>query len=126
MVFFVVKLSKSIWENMMNKEILKKILAFRNERDWEQFHTPENLAKSISIESAELLEHFQWGDSIDVDEVKKELADVLMYALLMAHAIDADVEEIILDKLKDNAMKYPAEKVKGTSGKHTKVVDWKK
>ena len=88
-------------------ELFDKLIEFQSERDWKKFHTPENLAKSISIEAAELLEHFQWQKEYDKDEVVDELADVLNYCLLMADALDVDVKEIVLNKMKKNAIKYP-------------------
>ena len=100
-------------------ELKNKLINFQTERDWKKFHTPENLAKSISIEAAELLEHFQWGEEYDVDEVAEELADVLIYSLYMADALDLDVKEIILDKMNKNAMKYPVEKSRGNATKYT-------
>ena len=100
-------------------EIKSEIIKFQKERDWKKFHTPENLAKSISIEAAELLEHFQWGKEYEVDEVAEELADVLIYSLYMVDALDLDVKEIILDKMKKNAMKYPVEKSRGNATKYT-------
>ena len=100
-------------------EIKSEIVKFQKERDWKKFHTPENLAKSISIEAAELLEHFQWGKEYDVDEVAEELADLLIYSLYMADALDLDVKEIILDKMKKNAMKYHVEKSRGNATKYT-------
>ena len=101
--------------------LYKAILEFRNARDWKQFHTPENLAKSISIEAAELLEHFQWGDEYSVDELSDELADILIYSFLMADAVGVDIEEIMLKKLERNKNRFPVEKVKGISGKNTSV-----
>lgn len=89
------------------KEIREELIKFQSERDWKKFHTPENLAKSISIEAAELLEHFQWGYDYDIDEVADELADVLNYCFLMAIELDLDVKEIILNKMEKNAIKYP-------------------
>lgn len=89
------------------EEIKKELIKFQSERDWKKFHTPENLAKSISIEAAELLEHFQWGYNYDIDEVADELADVLNYCFLMAIELDLDVKEIILNKMEKNAIKYP-------------------
>jgi NTP pyrophosphatase (non-canonical NTP hydrolase) len=96
--------------------ILKNILEFRNAREWKQFHTPENLAKSISIEAAELLEHFQWGDDYDHDELVDELADVLIYSFLLADGIGVDIEKVMLDKLEKNKKRFPVETVKGNSG----------
>ena len=91
----------------MNK-IVKEIITFRDERNWKENDRPENLAKSIVIEAAELLENFQWGEaSIDQENVKEELADVLIYALAMVHDLGYDVEEIIREKLKKNSLKYP-------------------
>lgn len=103
------------------ERLCNEILNFREERDWKKFHTPENLAKSISIEAAELLEHFQWGDQINFLELKDELADVLIYSFLLADAIDVSVEDIILDKLNRNKERFPIAAVKGNSGKHTKI-----
>lgn len=88
-------------------ELRDEIIKFQKERDWKKFHTPENPAKSISIEAAELLEHFQWGKEYDIDEVADELADVLNYCILMADALDLDVKEIVLNKMEKNALKYP-------------------
>lgn len=100
-------------------ELISEIIKFQKERDWKKFHTPENLAKSISIEAAELLEHFQWGKEYDSSEVADELADVLIYCIYMADAMDFDIEEIILNKMEKNAVKYPVEKSKGNSKKYT-------
>lgn len=97
------------------------ILSFRNERDWKQFHTTENLAKSIVIESAELLENFQWGDAIKMDDVTDELADILIYSFLMAESLGVDIEEIMLKKLEKNKKRFPVDVVKGNSGKNTRV-----
>jgi dCTP diphosphatase len=92
--------------------------AFVAERDWAQFHTAENLAKSISIESAELLECFQWNADADTDRVKEELADVLTYCLLLADKLGVDPDQIVLDKLAVTREKYPIEKAKGRSSKY--------
>ena len=101
------------------KEIYDELIKFQKDRDWRKFHTPENLAKSISIESAELLEHFQWGKEYDVDEVSEELADVLIYCIYMVDALDLDIKEIILNKIEKNAVKYPVDKSRGNSKKYT-------
>ena len=90
----------------------EKLVLFQKERDWKKFHTPENLAKSIFIESAELLEHFQWGKEYDSSEVADELADVLIYCIYMAEAMNFDIEEIILNKMEKNSLKYPVDKSK--------------
>ena len=103
------------------EELIDEIIKFRNERNWKQFHTPENLAKSISIEAAELLEHFQWNKDYDIDEVSEELADVLIYCFYMADALDLDVKSIMLNKLEKNAKKYPIEKSFGVSTKYTEL-----
>ncbi|MCK5811718.1 MAG: nucleotide pyrophosphohydrolase [Clostridiales bacterium] len=103
------------------KEYFKKIIEFRNKRNWKQFHTPENLSKSISIEAGELLENFQWNGSYDVGKVKDELADVLIYCILMAESLDLDIEEIINNKIEKNEKKYPVEKSKGNSKKYDKL-----
>ena len=89
------------------EEIRKELIKFQRERDWKRYHTPENLAKSISIEAAELLEHFQWQKEYDKGEVVDELADVFNYCFLMADALDVDVKEIVFNKMKKNAIKYP-------------------
>lgn len=103
----------------MNEVIRNRLIEFQIERDWKKFHTPENLAKSISIEAAELLEHFQWGKEYNLEEVSEELADVLIYSLYMAYALDLNIEEIILNKMDKNALKYPVDKAKGNSKKYT-------
>ena len=100
-------------------EIINELKNFQWERDWKKFHTPENLAKSISIESAELLEHFQWGKEYDIDEVSEELADVMIYCLYMVDSLDLDVKEIIFNKMEKNAIKYPIDKSKGNAKKYT-------
>jgi len=100
-------------------EVIDKLIKFQEQRDWKKFHTPENLAKSISIEAAELLEHFQWGKEYDSSEVADELADVLIYCIYMADAMDFDIEEIICNKIAKNAIKYPVDKSKGNSKKYT-------
>jgi len=102
------------------KKTINKILKFRDDRNWKQFHTPENLAKSISIESAELLENFQWGKDFDRDNVLDELADVMNYCILMADSLDADIIEIINNKINKNDEKYPISKSLGVSTKYTK------
>ena len=90
-------------------ETLAQLRAFVAERDWARFHTPANLAKSISIEAAELLEHFQWDESdADMDEVRDELADVLTYAFMMADSLGWDVDEIVQAKLVKTKVKHPA------------------
>lgn len=101
------------------EEIFDELIKFQEDRDWKKFHTPENLAKSISIEAAELLEHFQWQKDYDIDEVAEELADVLIYCFYMADSLDLDVKEIIRNKMEKNAIKYPVDKSKGNAKKYT-------
>ena len=103
------------------KDLQEKIEKFNEERDWDQFHSPENLAKSICIEAGELLECFQWNNEYDLDEVKEELADVINYCLLMADKLGVDAKQIVLDKMKKTAKKYPVEKAKGVSTKYDKL-----
>ena len=103
------------------EEVIKQIKEFNEARDWDQFHSPENLAKSISIEAGELLECFQWNNDYDLDEVKEELADVINYCLLMADKLGVDPKQIVLDKMKKTAKKYPVEKAKGKSTKYNKL-----
>ena len=95
--------------------------AFVAERDWSQFHSPENLAKSISIEAGELLEVFQWGGAADQAHLREELADVLTYCILLADSIDADPQQLVLDKLEQTRAKYPTEKARGRSEKYDQL-----
>ena len=103
------------------KELQEKIEKFNEERDWDQFHSPENLAKSISIEAGELLECFQWNNNYDKDELKYEIADVMNYCILLSHQIGVDPKKIILDKMEISAKKYPIDKAKGKSTKYNKL-----
>ena len=103
---------------MVDKSVRDEIAAFVAERDWAQFHSPENLAKSIAIESGELLECFQWNADANNDRVREELADVLTYCLLLAERIGADPEQIILDKLAATREKYPVDRARGRSTKY--------
>ena len=102
-------------------EVKEQIKQFNEERDWDQFHSPENLAKSISIEAGELLECFQWNNNFDKDEVCEELADVVNYCILLADKLDVELEDIILAKLEKTRKKYPVEKAKGKSTKYDKL-----
>lgn len=102
-------------------ELIKKIIDFNEERDWDQFHSPENLAKSICIEAGELLECFQWNNNFDMNEAKEELADVINYCLLLANKLDLDPEQIVLDKMEKTAKKYPVSKAKGKCTKYNKL-----
>ncbi|MCU1578879.1 MAG: nucleotide pyrophosphohydrolase [Rhodoglobus sp.] len=103
---------------MPDLTVSDEIATFVAERDWSQFHTPENLAKSISIEAAELLECFQWDVDADDARVREELADVLTYCMMLAAKIGADPNEIILDKLAISRAKYPVDKARGSSAKY--------
>ncbi len=108
------------------KEIMKKIVAFRDARNWRQFHNPKDMAISISLEAAELLEVFQWsGADTGVDtetklaKVREELADVLIYAFLLGEELGLDIPEIMSSKIDENNRKYPVEKVYGRADKYT-------
>jgi NTP pyrophosphatase (non-canonical NTP hydrolase) len=105
------------------EEIIQALLKFRNERDWEQFHNPKDLALAISIESAELLELFLWKKAEDAstEKVKEELADIFSFAFLLAEKYGFDVKEIVMDKVKTNGEKYPVGKAKGTSKKYDEL-----
>lgn len=98
-----------------------ELRAFVAERDWAQFHTPENLAKSISIEAAELLEHFQWGEPGSQAEVIDELADVLTYCYLLADRLQVDPREIMIEKLEKTRQKYPVDKARGRNTKYDRL-----
>lgn len=101
------------------EEIIKTIRKFNEDRDWNQFHTPSNLAKSLVIEASELLELFQWQEEPkSLQDLKEELADVFTYALMLADHYNLDLDQIINDKIKKNAKKYPIEKAKGKSNKY--------
>ena len=110
----------------MTEETIKQIWKFRDDRDWKQFHNPKDLAISISLEAAELLEVFQWSGT-DVsnegkqEKIKEELADVLNYCVLMADACGLDIDEIVQEKIKVNNEKYPVSKSKGKKEKYNKL-----
>ena len=105
------------------KKLEDLLVQFRDERDWEQFHNPKDLAVALSIEANELLETFLWkkAEDANVEKVKEELADVLAYSLLIAHHYNLDVSQIIKDKVAKNAEKYPVEKSKGTATKYNEL-----
>jgi NTP pyrophosphatase (non-canonical NTP hydrolase) len=103
---------------MADLSVQGAIAAFVAERDWAQFHSPENLAKSIAIEAGELLECFQWSADAEPERVREELADVLTYCLLLADRIGADANQIVLDKLAITREKYPVDKARGRSAKY--------
>lgn len=110
----------------MTKETIEQVLRFRDERNWKQFHNPKDLALSICLEAAELLEVFQWSAE-DVrceekkDKIREELADVLNYCILMADICGLDMDEIIQEKVRKNAKKYPVEKAYGHKEKYTEL-----
>lgn len=103
------------------QKAIKEIIEFNREREWDQFHSPENLAKSIVIEAGELLECFQWNNNYDKEKVCEELADVVNYCVVMADRLQVDLETIVLDKLEKNRQKYPVEKAKGNSNKYNEL-----
>lgn len=103
------------------ENFMQELRDFIVERDWSQFHSPENLAKSISIESAELLECFQWGQSIDPEAVAMELADVLTYCLLLAQSLNIDWVEAMHKKLEITRQKYPVDLAFGTSKRYDEL-----
>jgi NTP pyrophosphatase (non-canonical NTP hydrolase) len=97
------------------------VRTFVDERDWSQFHSADNLAKSIAIEAGELLECFQWSTNGQSAEVERELADVLIYCLLLADRIGADVDDLIAAKIEENARKYPVDLARGRSEKYDRL-----
>ena len=105
------------------KEIIDALIKFRNERDWEQFHNPKDLAVALNVEAGELLELFLWkkAEEADKEKVKEELADVFSFAFLLAEKYGLDVKEIVLDKIEKNGQKYTVEKSKGTAKKYTEL-----
>lgn len=106
----------------MNQDTINRIRKFSEDRDWDQFHGPANLAKSIVIEAAELLECFQWSDSdYDIQHVKEELADVLVYSQNLLDKLELDADEIVNMKMDQNETKYPVDKAKGRSAKYTEL-----
>ncbi len=104
-------------------EILNTLINFRNERDWEQFHNPKDLALAINVEAGELLELFLWknAEEAKVEKVKEELADIFAFAFLLADKYGFDVKQIVLDKVKQNGEKYPVDKAKGTAKKYDEL-----
>ena len=106
----------------MKRDTVDRINRFSADRDWDQFHSPANLAKSISIEANELLECFQWSDTdYDIEHVKEELADVIVYCVDMVEKLGLDVDEIVNSKMDRNEAKYPVEKAKGSAVKYDKL-----
>lgn len=106
----------------MREETVNRIRKFTEDRDWDQFHSPANLAKSIVIEAAELLECFQWSDdNYDLQYVKEELADVIVYSQNLLDKLGLDADDIVNMKMSQNEAKYPVEKAKGKSDKYTEL-----
>ena len=111
-------------KNTNISELKEKVAEFIRERDWEQFHNPKDLAVSISIEAAELLEQFQWKteqENQDLQEIKDEIADILIYSMSLANRLDIDLSQAVTEKLEKNREKYPVEKAKGRADKYTKL-----
>ena len=111
---------------MLRDETIQRVLKFRDDRDWRQFHTPKDLAISMSLEAAELLEIFQWsGTDVEcrdkLDKVREELADVLSYCILMADVCGLDLDEIMNAKVDRNEAKYPVEMARGSAAKYTEL-----
>ena len=111
---------------MLRDETIRRVIQFRDNRDWRQFHTPKDLAISLSLEAAELLEVFQWsGTDLEcrdkLDRIREELADVLSYCVLMADVCGLDLDEILNAKVDKNAAKYPVEKARGSAAKYTEL-----
>lgn len=105
------------------QELIQALIKFRNERDWEQFHNPKDLAVALNVEAAELLELFLWKkpDEANKEKVKEELADIFAYALLLAEKYNLDVKSIVLEKIKKNGEKYPVNKAKGNARKYDEL-----
>ena len=104
-------------------QILQRLRQFRDDRDWQQFHNPKDLAVALSIEASELLEAFLWKapEDADPEKVKEELADVLAYALLLSDAYGFDIRQIVLDKITRNEEKYPVDKARGSAKKYNEL-----
>ena len=105
------------------QDLRKALLDFRNERDWAQFHNPKDLALAISIEAAELLEVYLWKNPEEgnVEKVREELADIFSFCILLADRYDLDIATIVLDKIRQNELKYPVSKAKGTAKKYNEL-----
>ena len=111
---------------MLRDETIRRVVQFRDDRDWRQFHTPKDLAISMNLEAAELLEIFQWsGADVEcadkLDKIREELADVLSYCILMADVCDLDLDEIMNEKITRNEAKYPVEQARGNAAKYTEL-----
>ena len=105
----------------MRQETIDRIRRFTEDRDWDQFHTPANLAKSISIEANELLECYQWSEDADLEHVREELADVIVYCQNLLDKLGLDVDEIVNSKMAKNEAKSPVEKARGSAAKYDRL-----
>lgn len=106
----------------MNKEVIDRISKFTSDRNWEQFHTGVHLAKALIVEAAELLELYQWKDEVsDIERLKEELADVLVYSIMLSEKYGFDINDIIMSKMAKNEAKYPIEKSYGKSDKYNEL-----
>ena len=111
------------------RRLLERLVAFRDERDWEQFHTPKNLAAALVVEASELLSLFQWTPDSELparciekrDEIEHEIADTYIYLLFLAHTLGIDLDRAVENKMTLNAQHYPAEKAKGNARKYTEL-----
>lgn len=102
----------------MNKKTLKRVRKFTSDRDWDKYHTPNALAKTIAIEATELLECFQWNENADLNKVKEELADVIVNCQNLADKLNLDIDVVVNEKMDQNEKKYPVEKFKGIAKKY--------
>lgn len=106
----------------MNEKTLKRVRAFTSDRDWDKFHSPSNLAKTIVIEASELLECFQWdNEKYKIEKVKEELADVIVNCQNLADKLNLDIDQIVNEKMEQNEKKYPVEKSKGVNKKYNEL-----
>lgn len=111
---------------MIDSKLMNKVIEFRDKRNWQQFHNPKDLAISLSIEASELLENFQWKDSEEAVEnnlnnIKDEIADILIYSILMSNELNIDIETAIIEKLEKNKIKYPVDKAYGSNKKYDQL-----
>jgi NTP pyrophosphatase (non-canonical NTP hydrolase) len=126
-VHFIIQYKTSLATEVARmKHLQQKIIEFRDARNWKQFHTPKDLAISLCLEAGELLENFQWKSSeeaikTNLENIKDEIADVVIYALLLSHELGIDMEKAVIDKIKKNEKKYPIEKSFGSKKKYTEL-----
>jgi NTP pyrophosphatase (non-canonical NTP hydrolase) len=119
----LLSINRDVTSKSQSYFLINELKKFRDERDWNQFHNPKDLALAISIEAGELLEQFLWkkAEEAKVEKVKEELADIFAFALLLSDKYNFDIEEIILDKIERNGIKYPVDKAKGTAKKYDEL-----